>query len=911
MSSIPLSSGTSTFPQEVEFRGKWRTYQARLLDSLRMYLDDNRVHVVAAPGSGKTTFGIEVVRRINKPTLILAPTITIRDQWLERFIQQFLPEGSPRPAWVSTSIRNPGFLTIATYQALHAVCSGQPEPLEALDSEEEGVSESVAVNGNGSGKPTVQRALPDCLSAVATLLVDEAHHLRTEWWRTLALVADRLKPTVIALTATPPFDVSPYEWLRYEELCGPIDAEISIPELVLQGDLSPHQDYVYISTPAAEEQKSLNEFRASVDSFMRHLLANREFAEALKSHPWIFDPDTHLEEILEHPEYLSSILIYLHGVGVEIPRKALITLGVESKAIPPVDLAWLEVLLTRCLYEDSANFTRIDPLLKSLRHELLKIGSIERRKVILRNPPSQSRLLTTSRTKLHSIEEIVRIESGSMKEELRCVVLTDFIRKADLPNSSFSHTEFEDIGVVPIFETLRRSSIPNLRLGVLSGSLVIVPGSSRELILQAADKIGIKRDGIVLRPLVYDPTYSLLEIKGTYRQGAVNLLTAVFEQGGITVLVGTKSLLGEGWDAPAVNTLILATFVGSYVLSNQMRGRSIRTDPKCPTKTANVWHLVCVDPGVPAPGDDYDLLTRRFSAFAGVNAPARTIENGIERLGLGCPPFTQERIAGLNSETAARALDRDALRRSWSEALTAGVTRQMMDGLKTAVTTLPRGFVFRNTIAVLLVEAGMLFVTVFSILARVFERVHSDQSSTTILAVITGIAAAVSLPTAIAAFWRFVRHGTPERSMKQIGLAVLESLILEGSLDSQSEFQIHAERNSDGSVHCWLAGGTGRDRAIFTRAMREVLSSIENPRYLLAQNRFWSLFQENYFTVPEALGRKKEFAEAFAKKWRNHVGPVQLVYTRTPPGRRILLRARMHSLAATFQGRAERISCWK
>lgn len=147
--------------------------------------------------------------------------------------------------------------------------------------------------------------------------------------------------------------------------------------------------------------------------------------------------------------------------------------------------------------------------------------------------------------------------------------------------------------------------------------------------------------------------------------------------------------------------------------------------------------------------------------------------------------------------------------------------------------------------------------------------------------------------------------------MKQIGAVVLEALRFEGSIDAQSEFEIHAERNRDGSVYCWVTGGTGRDQSIFTRALREVLRPIEKPRYLLAQNRFWRFFRENYFTVPEIFGRKKEFAEVFAKKWRSRVGPVQLVYTRSPEGRRTLLRARMHSLSAAFQQAAERMSCWK
>ena len=91
------------------------------------YLQNRRLHLVAAPGSGKTVLGLEVIKRVNQPTLVLAPTITIRDQWVDRLVDLFLSPGSGRPSWVSTELRNPAFLTIATYQALHAVCSNEPE----------------------------------------------------------------------------------------------------------------------------------------------------------------------------------------------------------------------------------------------------------------------------------------------------------------------------------------------------------------------------------------------------------------------------------------------------------------------------------------------------------------------------------------------------------------------------------------------------------------------------------------------------------------------------------------------------------------------------------------------------------------------------------------------------------------
>ena len=279
MGSALLAQGSTSFPREMAFQRNWRTYQARLLDRLDSYLDDKRLHIVAAPGSGKTIFGLEVVRRLNQPALVLTPTITIRNQWVERLVDQFLPPGSSHPDWISTDIRNPQLLTVATYQALHSLCSGEIDALEETGSDDESYAAPEPTNEKENGKSASGIELPESLSKFKTLVVDEAHHLRSEWWRTLTFVADHLKPTLVALTATPPYDVSPYEWQRYEELCGPVDAEIAVPELVLQGDLCPHQDYVYLSAPAAAEQKTLDEFRASVAEFVDQMKGNEELRQ--------------------------------------------------------------------------------------------------------------------------------------------------------------------------------------------------------------------------------------------------------------------------------------------------------------------------------------------------------------------------------------------------------------------------------------------------------------------------------------------------------------------------------------------------------------------------------------------------------------------------------------------------------
>ena len=45
--------------QILHFKGTWRSYQQRVLDKYDRYSQDRKIHIVAAPGSGKTTLGIE------------------------------------------------------------------------------------------------------------------------------------------------------------------------------------------------------------------------------------------------------------------------------------------------------------------------------------------------------------------------------------------------------------------------------------------------------------------------------------------------------------------------------------------------------------------------------------------------------------------------------------------------------------------------------------------------------------------------------------------------------------------------------------------------------------------------------------------------------------------------------------
>jgi superfamily II DNA or RNA helicase len=914
------------------FHCAWRSYQERLLSQLETFLEARRFHLVAAPGSGKTLLGLEVVRRIGKPTLVLVPTLPIRDQWVDRLVERFLPEGARRPAWVSTDLRHPAALTVSTYQALHALCAGEPAGAD----ERAGVEASVlSAGGNDDGdEPLHARepamaaeaapasALPEVLlrAGFGAVVVDEAHHMRAAWWKTLTAVVDRLDdPIIVALTATPPYDVPALEWQHYAALCGPVDAEVPIPELVLHGDLCPHQDYVFLSLPSPREQAQWTAFRASVEAFVLRLRARLDFTATLAAHPWLTQPDAHVEEILENPPYLSSMAVYLHTAGEPVPATAVELLGTRHVPIPDLDLAWIETLLNGFLDEEPAAnpAPERESLVRWLRHELTQIGALHGHGVRLQRPVEHERLLTTAVTKLQSIVAILRLEAGALGDELRCVILTDFVRRSEMAKSAAAGEQgdglagFADVGVVPIFEALRLAAVAGVRLAVLSGSLVIIPAAAMDALRQAAAAAGMRPDDLALRPLPHAAGYAAAEIHGDHGPGMVGLVTAVFEQGCITVLVGTKSLLGEGWDAPAINTLVLASFVGSYVLSNQMRGRSIRIDPRRPDKTANIWHLVCVEPGPLGPGADYDLLARRCGAFVGVSVSAPVIESGIRRFGLPEPPFRHEAIDRANERTCRYALDRAAVRRRWQEALETATPKRMAPGLRLPTRVLPRHFVLANTIGALLVQASALFATVISILLRLRVHTSSAEEGLRLCAIFGALAAAVSLPLALRAGWRFLRHGTPERSLGAIGNVLLESLGAAHLLKQPADLRVTATALDDGTVTCWVSGGTGREQALFLNALREILGPLASPRYLLARSRFKRFLGEDYFAVPEALARKSAAAQAFAGLWRRRVGPVNLVNTRTPEGRRILLRARIHSLAATFQPAAERVSCWR
>ncbi|KAB2809970.1 DEAD/DEAH box helicase family protein [Phaeocystidibacter luteus] len=569
------------FPDSIQFKYPWRDYQSRVLAELETHLSDDHLHLIAPPGSGKTILGLEVMLRLNKPTLILAPSIAIRNQWIHRFCELFL-QTSEVPDWISHDIKAPKFLTVATYQALHAVYRGLPE-------EEGDLIESPTAAAHAIDLPKILKA-----RGVQTIIADEAHHLKNAWWKSLMNVKNELDTVIVGLTATPPYDVPYAEWKRYLELNGPVDTEISVPELVAAGDLAPHQDFVYFSEPTESEADELAERKKRIDEFYEEICGDEELLQVIQSHKFFTDAESSHQEIFKNVESYSSMIIYMNHAGVEIEKETLDIIAVKRKEIPDLDLFWMESLLQFFLFGKQEQFDAHEDLQKRIVSRLRKCSALERTSINLVHNKKSDELLNKSITKLDSIGEIVATEHRALGDKLRMVILTDYIRKEFLAKSESNDFLLTKMGVVPIFESLRRSTKNTAKLGVLSGSLVFLPASALPTFEDIASNYA--SDSISAKTLPFDTDYVSISLTQAVRKNIVHIVTQIFERGEVEVLIGTQALLGEGWDAPSINALILASTIGSYVSSNQMRGRAIRTNPSTPNKTANIWHLVCLDP---------------------------------------------------------------------------------------------------------------------------------------------------------------------------------------------------------------------------------------------------------------------------------------------------------------------------
>lgn len=880
--------------EHIHFHGQFRLYQQKILDSADEYLRDGRIHIVAAPGSGKTILGLELIRRLHAPCIILSPTTTIRNQWGERFSENFL-NGRDSEKYISYDLNRLSSLTSVTYQALHAAMK------RAKDAED------------GSNYASLDIIAEVKRYGIKTVCLDEAHHLQNEWQKALETFLTALEGEIkiIAMTATPPYDAKQNEWNRYIGICGEIDEEIFVPELVKQGTLCPHQDYLFFNYPTAAETADFKDYHEKAINATEEFLSS-DFIK--KAYDRLVQLADHYDFLYSNTKAIIALLALCSETGISVHKKLIRALTAGNR-LPSADPERIEA---------AVNFLLKGTLLteeerKSCFEIFKRYGVTERGEVALCLNEKLRKKLVSSVGKLKSIEHIAQSENEDKKETLRLLVLTDYIKKENL---SFigSNANPDSVNVVSIFETIRRTGVA---VGALSGSLVILPDS-------CADILRAKNADFTLS-FLGNTGYSVYDFRADNRE-KVRLIGELFEKGIINALVGTKSLLGEGWDAPCVNSLILASFVGSFMLSNQMRGRAIRTNQSQPNKTANIWHLITVERPYLYAKDlfekfarltnenkneiisyDFETVSRRFDCFVAPNYETGEIESGISRVAVLKPPYDEKGIARINREMIVRSRESDKLREVWQTAINGSARLNEVSDIPKENRTPP--FLFINiaaaTMLITLFAAGL--ATFISTFIRSLLATNAYRYPIAIISLGVCIVAGILLHNLL--ITKILAHLTPVRSVRTLAECVLKAMQEVNLISKSAHVKVEAD-NQGIFIQTELLNASVHDQNLYHKAIKELLSPIENPRYLLIpRGRFFGFRYRYALACPEILGTKSEYAECLAKMLKRTNGKIETVYTRTEKGRKLILTCRRASYITynekVIYGRHKRISRWE
>ncbi|ARC90785.1 DEAD/DEAH box helicase family protein [Rhodovulum sp. MB263] len=406
------------------FRRPWRSYPARILADLEAHLGDRKLHVVAAPGAGKTVLGLEIIRGLGLRCLVLAPNILVRDQWIERLKSDFVGDRLPDLAGlVSTDLSADVPLRVSPHQGVHQKRAGT-------------------------------------VPAVGLRCLDEAHHLRRRWWHTLTGLSGRHDGVTLSLTATPPYNAVAREWRNYDALCGPIDAEIPAPVLVQSRDLCPHRDLVFaaVTRHAATYVRNREDEAGSLE-LLRNDPALLAMIEAL---PWIADCRTHAAEILDEPDLFSAMPVYLHDAGRPLLPYARRLLQIREGDIPPQSWDWLRILC------DGLKARLPAPTLQSLT----RMGAPRNDRILL--PPRKFAdrigILRDDGTRLEACLEIHALERAARGPDLHMAIFVDRIGRLSLA----AETPATGFSAVHLFRRLTAGG-GGRDAAIMTGQVVVLP----------------------------------------------------------------------------------------------------------------------------------------------------------------------------------------------------------------------------------------------------------------------------------------------------------------------------------------------------------------------------------------------------------------------------------------------------
>ena len=954
---------------DLRFGGEWRRYQQLAL----VAFDDDvaharaNTHIVAPPGSGKTLLGLEIVRRLGARALVLAPNSAVQAQWLAA-AARFGPAGA------AAAGSEPGAaIACLTYQSLCRL----DDPGAALDglaagrwaaerakatgqTPEQAAAEGEAWTGEAARRrrgelsritATLKRqiargerpagdtvAFADLFapaarariaalkaSGVATVVLDECHHLASLWGYVVREALEALGTVhLVGLTATPPDELTTEEAELYDGLLGPVDFTVPTPAVVRDGYLAPYQELAWLTSPLPGELQWLAEHETRFKEITTSLLDEPQDG-SLSFPGWVItrvrsrergegeDGTAELSWAAFHrrsPRLARAAARFLGSAGLALPPDA--PRGEDYRRAPELDdwLVLLEDYALRCLAADPSPVA-------AARHEaiaaaLRDLGYVLTRQGIRRGASDVERLLASSASKPLGLVEVLACEADARGTDLRALVLADAEVAGGKPDEALAGVLDPAAGTaanaVSSLAGDERTSV--LRPLLVSGrGLRCVPADADVLLaaLRAVEDV----PGLAAEPVDGDGLVRLSAPGGDWAPRRwVGLATAAFTAGGSRALVGTRALLGEGWDAPCVNCLVDLTTAATGVSVRQMRGRSLRLDPGDPLKIASNWDVVCVAEAAQGEGD-YRRFVRKHLHL---HAPCEdgTIEAGPSHVHPALGPFApppETEFPGINRAMVARAAEHDAARMRWrigepyvGEDRAALVVRRargtsedaVVEGAVGPVVGAPHPVTYPvDQRTPLLGGAG---VAVAAGLATV---------ALGPVAVVGLLAAPAGLAVAARRLHR-ARAALPWAApLDRVATAVAEAYVGLGELSPAAAASLRIEPRTSGYLRCVLAAATADESARFTAALDEVLGPVAAPRYLvsrlatpvggggqlMAALRGRPAFATIWHAVPGDFGSHKPRAEAFAAAWQRWLGPTQLVFTQRDLGRESLAQA--------------------
>lgn len=889
---------------QMDFRYGWRPYQARVLDAVHQHLSDKRLHIVAAPGAGKTTLGLEVFRLLAKPALVLSPTRIIRDQWLDRLNDFCEVNDASSLDWTSNTLLHPKTLTSITYQALHSKFA---EELNQESCNEEDEADQFERDEGLADEEVNQFITLLQQHKIQVLILDEAHHLRAQWWRALEKVCSHFPDmTLVSLTATPPYDSQGSEWSRYEQLCGPIDEEISVPELVKAGTLCPHQDYIWACNATSEFSQQIKEHDQRVSATCTTLFSSDEFEQAVLAHPWLHSKDLD-DWVIKEPKIAIALLCYIKAKALPPNTPLMTLLDLSDKDIPELGRQWWQTLVSALLFSSTFEHNETNKhFVATLKKQLRSTELLHKKELSLERSKRMERSLALSATKIEGCVDIHKLEYDKRGKALRQVILTDYIRDEAL--ASGMDTGETNLGAWPIFKAITSSSPIANKTGLLTGRLCIVPTGLLDILLNHLGNGTFKTEPMGNQQQFQRVTGPLNKLTGAF--------TALLIKGHLKVLVGTRALLGEGWDAPVVNSLILASSVGSFMLTNQMRGRAIRINRDNKGKVSSIWHLAAIDASYQGGWSDYYNLKKRFDTFVGLSEKNTTIESGFTRMHAtaiesALKLSNNTPVAFNNFQMRNRYNSIHTLGERWQKALTLDASARVIPSVKTNKTPRIRGYMLTQSFKYLVTQLFALVV-----MGAVFSSYAAPIAKGLLPYFILGVISAIllyKLPKTIAVIKVLFRYLPTDGALKQIGTALAEALCQAGFIETSiRQMRINVHAIEDGSFYLSLAGGTFYESSVFADCLAEILAPIDNPRYLvLREGTFMGTRRDDYHAVPIIFTTKKETATIFYKAWCKNVSLSELIYTRSAEGRKRLLKAKMKAFSSTFENDVKRLDKWQ